>query len=289
MASVSMDLVKKLREKTQVGMMDCKKALVEADGDMEKAIELLRKKGVAVAAKRAGNVTQHGRIESYISQDYKKGALVQVACETDFSANTSDMKNFVVAIAKSAVEKGIEVVEALLKKDAEIKNLHEEMLAKISEKIDIIKIIFFAIQPNGIVNSYIHPGSTVGVMVEFETDSPVIGNQLESLKQAARDICMHIAVTNPLSISPGDLDGSILEKEQSVMKEQLKNSGKPENIIEKIMVGKINKYYEDVCLSKQKFIKNEDISIEKYLNEVGQKINNKVKIRNFVRFEISKK
>ena len=280
MATISMDLVKELREKTQVGMMDCKKALVETEGNIEKAVELLRKKGAAVAAKRADSAMDNGRTELFISADCTVGALAEIGCETDFSANTDDMKNFAISAATQAVELNLDDSAALLEKSSGLKDNHNELLAKISEKIMINKIALFKAEGKGIVNGYIHPGSTVGVLVELESDG---SSDTTKLAECARNICMHIAVTRPLCVTPESLDASILEKEKVIMTEQLKNSGKPDAIIEKIMVGKVNKYYEEVCLNKQKYIKNDKQSIEDYAKSLG------ASVKRFARFGIGGK
>lgn len=280
MANISMDLVKELREKTQVGMMDCKKALVETEGNIEKAVELLRKKGAAVAAKRADNAMDNGRVESFVSDDFKAGAIAEIGCETDFSANTDDMKEFAEQAAKDAVEHGIEDAAALLEKSSNLSTTLDELLAKISEKIQINKTAVFKVEGNGIVNAYIHPGSTVGVLVMLDSDG---SSDTAKLAECARNICMHIAVTRPLCVSPEALNPEVLEKEQAIMIEQLKNSGKPDNIIEKIMVGKTAKYYEEVCLNKQSYIKDDSMSIEEYAKSCGASVNT------FARFGIGGK
>jgi elongation factor Ts len=288
-----MDLVKELREKTQVGMMDCKKALEETNGDIEKAIELLRKKGAAVAAKRADNAVTKGRIESYISPDFKIGAMVEVGCETDFSANTDNMKNFVVDAAKAAVQSNPADVAKLLAAKSEtnpkiaISDVLNDLISKICEKIQINRFVQFQVAKNGIVNTYIHPGSTVGVLVELETEKDATP-QLEELKQVAKDVCMQIAVNKPLYVDPTQIDAETIAKERSIAKEQLKDTKKPEAIIEKIVDGKMNKFYEDVCLLHQLYIKNDKISIKQHLAEVSNKLGNQIKVKQFKRFGIGK-
>jgi elongation factor Ts len=176
MANVSMDLVKKLREKTQVGMMDCKKALEESNGDIEKAIEILRKKGSAVAAKRGDNATTNGRIECFIASDAKTGAMVEVACETDFSAKTVDMEFFAKHTAEVAAITAVNDAQAILSQKSVknptlvIKDHLDELIAKIAESIKVSKVILFKAGKLGMVHAYIHPGSTVGVMIELEME-----------------------------------------------------------------------------------------------------------------------
>lgn len=282
-----MDLVKILRQKTQVSLMDCKKALEDAHGDIDAAIEILRKKGAAVAAKRADAETNNGRIEAIVSNDFKSGSLVQIGCETDFSANTEDMKNFALNVAKFSAHSGIFAAEEILQADKSLENSYNELLAKISEKIQISKIAHFAVEGFGVVNHYIHPGSTIGVLIELATQVDATPH-IEELKALARDICMHIAVMNPPFLNPESVDATSLEKEKEIIREQLIASGKPENMLDKIMGGKINKFYEDVCLVKQHFIKNDELTIEKLLQQAGTKINNPVSIKRFVRFAIGR-
>jgi len=287
MAQVSMDLVKKLRKKTHVGYMDCKKALEEAEGDLEKAVDLLRKKGAAVAAKRAEHATDNGRIEAYVSDDFKSGSLIEIACETDFSANTDDMKQFALKTAELSTQTHVEDGKKLLEDNQALNNVYNELLAKISEKIEISKIAHFSVEEHGIVNHYIHPGSTVGVMIELATEHEA-SNHIDKLKSIARDICMHIAVMNPPYLNLESIDKDALDKEREIIKEQLLKSGKPENIIDKIMVGKLNKYYQENCLVRQKYIRNEDLSIEQYVKELSDKIKNKISIKRFARYSIGR-
>jgi elongation factor Ts len=293
MTKISMDLVKTLREKTQVGMMDCKKALEEANGDMEKAIEILRKKGTAVATKRSENVTSNGRVESFISPDNKTGALVELACETDFSAKTVDMEFFakhtaeVAAISAANDAQAILTQKSLKNPKLVIKDHLDELIAKIAESIKISKVIIFKAGKFGVVSSYIHPGSTIGVMIELDAEKDTAAH-LEDIKLVAKDLCMQIAVNKPLTVAPENLDPALIAKEREIATEQLKNSGKPANVIEKIVEGKIKKYYEDVCLLNQMFIKNDKITVQQYVDDASKKFNNKIIIKQFVRIGIGR-
>jgi elongation factor Ts len=292
MATISMDLVKKLREKTQVGMMDCKKALEQANGDMEKAIEILRKKGTAVATKRADNVTNNGRVECWVAPDFKTSALVEVACETDFSANTKDMLDFAThvaeVVAKTQVTDPATILTQKSLKNAPltIQDHLNELLAKIAENIKISRTALFKASDKGLINTYIHPGSSIGVMVELEADKLL--KTTEELKTAARDLCMQIAVTKPLAVKPENLDPALIEKERAIAQEQLKSSNKPPQIIEKIVEGKLNKFYEEVCLLNQLFIKNDKITVAQYLKEASTKAGATVMVKQFVRFGIGR-
>lgn len=285
MAKISMDLIKELREKTLVGMMDCKKALEETNGDLEKAIELLRKKGADIASKRADKETNNGRIEAYVADDFQSGAIVEVACETDFSANTDAMKEFALFAAKNALQEKTSNPEELLTKSVDTKKMLDELLAKIAERISISKIALLEVTERGIVNHYIHPGSQVGVIIELATENEC-SNHIDELKSIARNVCMHIAVRCPLAVVPQELDQDVVAKERSIIEEQLKAANKPANMIEKITEGKINKFYKEVCLLNQPFIKNEDQNIESYLKEQSEKLGNAITIKRFSHFVI---
>jgi elongation factor Ts len=290
MAKISMELIKELREKTQVGMMDCKKALAESDGDIEKAIEILRKKGTAVAAKRASNETNNGCVTSVIADDYSKGALALISCETDFSANTEHMKNFADNIAKKSIAADTSNIEKILDETLEdslsVKETLNGLIAKIGEKIAIGNVATFS-TTNGIVNSYIHAGGNLGVIILFDVEGKTSENT-PAIAALAKDVCMQIAVTNPLSIDSSSLDQEVVAKEKAITEEQLKASGKPDAIIEKIMVGKMNKYYEEVCLLNQKYIKQDKITIQQHIDAVAKETNTKIIAKEFKRFAIGK-
>ena len=287
MTKVTMDLVKELREKTQVGMMDCKKALEETQGDIDKAIELLRKKGAAVAAKRADNETNHGRIEAYLSSDFKQGSLVEISCETDFSANTDAMKAFALLTAQAATQSQVTQADALLAHNKALHNMHNELLAKISEKIFINRVSCFRVETHGLINVYIHPGSTVGTMIELSTQQDP-SRDIETLKALARELCMQIAVTKPLWINTTDVSAETIAQEKTIAHEQLKSSTKSAQIINKIVEGKVSKYFEDTCLTKQRFIKNEDLTVEQHLKSISDTLKNGITIKRFTRFAVGK-
>lgn len=291
MTKISMDLVKQLRDQTQVGMMDCKAALEEADGDITKAVEVLRKKGAAVAAKRAGNEATKGRIEAFIAPDGKTGALVEVGCETDFSANTQAMEVFTTMAAELVVNNQPASVDALMgvknpRTNLTLQESLDELISKICEKIKINQFARFAIPQNGLVNAYIHPGSTVGILIELQTETPVA--DVETLKTLGKDLCMQIAVNNPLCIDPSQLDAQVLEKERAIAREQLAAANKPAAIMEKIIDGKMNKFYEEVCLLNQIFIKNDKAAVKAHIEEVAKKVGSKITVAHFKRFAIGR-
>lgn len=269
--------VKELREKTGCGMMDCKKALTESDGDMEKAMELLREKGLAAATKKAGRIAAEGIVSSYTSDDASVGAIIEVNSETDFVGKNADFKAFVGALAKIVAENNPADLEALnaLKFD-DTKTVEEELREKILTIGENMKIRRFA-RFEGNVVTYIHGEGRIGVMVKVE------GDLTDDAKAAAKDAAMQIAAMNPLYLDKTTVPAEDLEKEKHIilaqMKEDPKNAGKPENILEKMLTGKVNKFYELNCLNQQEFVKDSNYKVEKYLAEKG------IKLIDFVRFE----
>ncbi|MBQ4159620.1 MAG: elongation factor Ts [Clostridia bacterium] len=271
--------VKDLREKTGCGMMDCKKALTETNGDMEKAIEFLREKGLATAAKKSGRIAAEGIVKEYISDDKTVGVLVEVNSETDFVAKNDEFQAFVASVAKTVAEKNpgdVDALKALAYADGAetIGDALTALIAKIGENMNLRR--FARIEGN--VCSYIHGGGRIGVLVEAE------GSLADAeAYEAARDVAMQIAAINPLYLSKDTVPAEDVEKEKNIilaqMKEDPKNANKPENILEKMVTGKLNKFFEQNCLLQQEFVKNGDFKVEGYLASKG------VKLVNFVRFE----
>jgi elongation factor Ts len=293
MAEVTLELIKKLRSKTGVGIGDCKKALIEAEGDIEEAAILLRKKGMALAAKRSGNLTEHGIIEGFVSDDYTTSSLIELACETDFAANTKDMRNFASTLTKesSNAKKMIESAEELLGlsvngTDLNIQSMLDELISKIAEKIIVSRTASFRTDDTGLTNLYIHPGSLLGVVILLKADKAFSGEAREKIAALAKDICMQAAVTNPRSISSDSLDKAVLDAEMSVARAQLVASGKPEAIIDKILLGKANKFYEEVCLLNQKFIKDDKVSVQQKIEQTEKETGIKLTISDYNRFGI---
>ncbi|UDQ97296.1 translation elongation factor Ts [Lentisphaerota bacterium WC36G] len=262
--AISAKEVKELRDKTGAGMMDCKKALVAADGDLEKALENLRKAGIAKAEKKASRAVKEGKVFAKISDDKKTAVLVEVMCETDFVATNDIFGNFVDGIADAALAQNAEgcVIDAVLEaKDAELK----DMIAKIGENMKILRAYKWTTE--GQFVSYIHAGGKVGVLVDVEGEADA-----EFLNMLG----MHIAAFNPPYVRPEDVPAEMIEKEKEIATAQL--AGKPAEMIEKILVGKINKWYTEVCLVKQAWIKDDKMAVEK----VAPKAN----IKRFLRWEL---
>lgn len=269
---VTATLVKELREKTGAGMMDCKKVLTETDGDLEKAAELLRERGIAKAAKKSGRVAAEGIVEAYISEDGKIGAIVEVNSETDFVAKNEEFKSFVKDVAKQVVINNPETVEALLEEQSiavEGKKVSEvlvEKIATIGENLTIRRFARFETQ-NGLVERYIHGDGKIAVLVNMEN-----GNS-----ELAKDICMQIAAVKPEFIDREQVPAERLEKEKEILKQQTINEGKPEAIAEKIVMGRINKFYEEICLVDQEFVKDSSMKVSQVLKDA--------KVVEFARFE----
>ncbi len=247
--------VMELRAKTGVGMMDCKKALTESDGDMEKAVEILREKGMATSAKRAGKIASQGIVEAYIND--KCGVLVEVNCESDFVARGEQYKAFVMQVAEYIANNNVDTVEQVSENMA---TATAEAVAKIGEKIAIRRFAKYA--NAGKLDSYIHMGGKIGVLVEMS------GNASAEL---AHDICMQIAAANPSYVKVDEVPKDEIEKEKEILKAQALNEDKPKplNIIEKMVEGRINKYYKEVCLVEQPFVKDGDKTIKALLKEAG--------------------
>jgi len=269
--------VKTLRERTGCGMMDCKKALTEVGGDMDKAIEFLREKGLATAAKKSGRIASEGIVKAYLSDDKKVGVLVEVNSETDFVAKNDEFQNFVAAVAKIVADTNpadVDALKATAFEGSTVGDALTALIAKIGENMNIRR--FARIEGN--VCSYIHGGGRIGVLVEAEGSLAD-----DAAYEAARDVAMQVAAINPLYLSKDVVPAEDVEKEKSIIiaqiKEDPKNANKPDNIIEKMVGGKINKFYEQNCLLQQEFVKDSEFKVEAYLASKN------VKLVNFVRFE----
>ena len=281
MAEISAKVVMDLRGRTGCGMMDCKKALAACDGDIEKAIDYLREKGLAKAAKKQSRIAAEGVVGAYICEKCGAGALVEVNCETDFVANTPEFKDMVQTIAKTIVVDNPADVEALLNckvADSEqtVNELITEKVAKIGEKITVRR---FARYDKGIVDSYIHMGGKVGVLVQAE------GEINDTVKEVLHDVALQIAAASPVApeyVTRDQVNPEHLQQETEILAAQARNEGKPEKIIEKMVQGRINKFYEEVCLLEQVFVKDGE-------TRVGKMIENRVpgtKIVAFTRYKM---
>ena len=270
---VTASLVKELREKTGAGMMDCKKVLTETDGDMEKAIELLRERGIAKAAKKSGRVAAEGLVEAYISEDGKVGAIVEVNSETDFVAKNEEFKTFVMNVAKQIVEKNPKDVEDLLNQEATFeagKTVNEALVGKIATIGENLRIRRFArFESKGLLESYIHGDGKIAVLI----------NMAKGDKEVAKDLCMQIAAARPEYLNEQSVPAERVEKEKEILKVQTMNEGKPEAIAEKIVQGRIRKFFEEICLVDQVFVKDSNMKVSELLKQKD------AEVVEFARFE----
>ena len=262
---ITAELVKQLREKTGAGMMDCKKVLTETDGDMEKAAELLRERGIAKAAKKSGRIAAEGLVTAYVSDDKKIGSVVEVNAETDFVAKNDEFRTFVSDIAKQVATKNPANVEELLAQkyldsDRTVQEVLTDKIATIGENMSIRRFTRF--ESEGLVESYIHGDGKIGVLVNFEKGDETL----------AKDVCMQIAAAKPEYLSREDVPQEQVEKEMEILKAQAMNEGKPAEIAEKMVQGRIGKYYGEICLVDQEFVKDPNIKVGQLIESKGAKI-----------------
>lgn len=270
---ITASLVNELRQKTGAGMMDCKKVLTETDGDMEKAMELLRERGIAKAAKKSDRIAAEGVVDAYVSEDGKVGAVVEVNAETDFVAKNEEFVSFVTDVVKQVALNNPKDVEELLAQESiseagkTVSEVLISKIAKIGEKITIRRFARF--ESEGLVEKYIHLGGKIGVLVKMENAD----------KELAKDVCMQIAAAKPEFLNRESVPAERVEKEMEILKVQAMNEGKPAEIAEKMVQGRIGKFYGEICLLEQEFVKNPDMKISQLLESKG------AKILEFARFE----
>lgn len=274
--------VKTLREITGCGMMECKKALTEADGDQDKAIELLRERGLAAAAKKASRIAAEGVVKAYVDEAKKVGVVIEVNAETDFVAKNAEFQAFVDTCAKTVVEANPADVDALnackaVGSEMTISELTTEKIQTIGENIKIRRFARY----EGAVATYIHAGGSIGVMVKFDTDVA----DKEGFAEYGKDVAMQVAAANPSYLTEAEVPAEVLEKEKEILKVQAINEGKPEAIAEKMVQGRIKKFYKENCLIDQEFIKDSDQTIKSYTDAKAKELGGKIEIVSFVRFE----
>ncbi|MGL5752228.1 MAG: translation elongation factor Ts [Paraclostridium sp.] len=281
--AITAQMVKELREKTGAGMMDCKKALQEADANMDRAIDILREKGLSKAAKKADRVAAEGLVAIEMNADNTVASMVEVNSETDFVAKNEDFKIFVKDAAEMALATTNENVEGLLaethKEGIALSEVLNNRVATIGEKLDLRR--FAKISTNGQVAGYIHGGGKIGVLVELETE----GRDAEIITMG-RDIAMQVAAMNPKYVSKDDVDQEYIAHETEILTQQALNEGKPANIVEKMIKGRLDKQLKEVCLVEQTFVKNPDITIKQLIADVAKKVGAEIKVARVVRFEV---
>ncbi len=282
--AVTAQLVKELREMTGAGMMDCKKALVETDGNIEKAIDLLREKGLSKAAKKAGRIAAMGLVKTAFAADGKAAAIVEVNSETDFVAKNEDFINFVETLAKMALENDAADMDAFMALSYEgegtVQDALNNKIATIGENMNIRRFQRLA-TPGVVYTGYIHGGGNIGVIVGLETEATV-----EEITVTGKDVAMQVASMNPKFLDESQVDPAWLESEKEIAKQQLLNEGKPEKLLERIIPGKVKAILKEVCLVDQKFVKNGDLTVKQYVDEAGKELGKDMRVAEMVRFEV---
>ena len=269
---ITADLVKQLREKTGAGMMDCKKVLTETDGDMEKAAELLRERGIAKAAKKSGRIAAEGLVSAYVSEDKKVGVIVEVNAETDFVSKNEEFRAFVSDVAEIVAKQNPANVEALQEvkykdSDKSVKEVLTDKIATIGENMSIRRFVRF--ESEGLVESYIHGDGKIAVLVDCKAGTSVV----------AKDVCMQIAAAKPEYLNRQEVPADVVAKEMEILKAQAINDGKPAEIAEKMVNGRIGKFYGEICLLEQEFVKDSSMKVEQLLKA------NNAEVTKFARFE----
>ncbi|MCK4752706.1 MAG: elongation factor Ts [Planctomycetes bacterium] len=287
MAEISASMVMKLRKMSGQGMMDCKKAIQEADGDIDEAMAILRKKGLATLAKRAGRDTSEGLVVSKVSEDGNTAVLVTLCCETDFVTKSDDFITAAKTLAEYAfVCSADEGAENILETSVDGKTYNEiltETVSKTGEKTQVGDYTKYKTEGANFISIYIHFNEKVGTMVEIEASDDSTAKS-EAVQQAAADIAMHITATKPMALDKSEIDSEVIEQEKAVFAGQVKN--KPENIIEKIVEGKLNKFFAENCLLEQPFVKDDSKTVAQVIAEAAKQAGGEAKIKRFVRFEV---
>ena len=282
--AVSAAMVRELRDRTGAGMMDCKNALTSTDGDMERAIEFLREKGLAAAAKKAGRIASEGLVMSLLSDDNSVGAIVEVNSETDFVAKNEEFRAFVEGVAKLAMAHEEDTIEAFLNRPwHEGGTVNEALVGKIAvigENLSIRRKNVFNKQSKGLLVSYVHGGGRVAVLMELACDKDG-----DALLEAGKNLTMQVAAMNPRFVARNEMQQDFIDKEREILKQQALAEGKPEAIVEKMVEGRLNKTLKDYCLLEQEYVKDGDLSVAAYLEEVGKQTGATITVTRFVRYE----
>jgi len=282
--AVTAGMVKDLRERTGAGMMDCKNVLVETDGDMEKAIELLREKGLAKAAKKAGRVASQGLVDLAFAADGSAAAAIEVNAETDFVAKNEEFVEFVRTLADMALSSDAADMDGFMalpyKDEGTVTEALNNKISKIGENMSIRRFVKFS-TPGVVYVGYIHGGGKIGVIIGLKTDATV-----DEVTVMGRDVAMQVASMSPRYISEEDVDPEYIESEKRILVQQALNEGKPQDIVEKMVMGRLKKELKETCLLEQKFVKNGDITVAQYVDESAKELGKAVKVIEMVRYEV---
>ena len=286
MAAITAAMVKELREATGAGMMECKKALTEADGDFDAAVDVLRTRGLAAAAKKAGRATNEGRVNARVAG--KKGAVVQVNCETDFVALTDKFGGYVDTFTKAVIENDPADPAALLESEYEGEKVQDaltEAIHVIGENMQVSNFKRLEVEGTGALVPYIHMGGKIGVLVSFSFNNEATASD-EKFLAMGKDVAMQIAATNPVALDEESVPEEVREHEMSIYKAQAAESGKPENIQEKIATGRMKKFYKESCLVDQDFVKDPDQTVSSYIASVAKELGDEIKVVDFARIAL---
>ena len=282
--AITASMVKELRDKTNAGMMDCKKALIETNGDIEKAIDYLREKGLSQVAKKSGRIAAEGLTTAFISADNKKGVVLEVNSETDFVAKNEEFKNFVQEVAQAVVENDPADMDALkavvLSGGKNVQDTLTDKIAKIGENMSLRRFGEAKVE-NGVVVGYIHGGGKISVVVALESEG-----DKEALSVLGKDLAMQVAAMNPKYISTDDVDADFIAHEREILIAQALNEGKPQNIVEKMVEGRLQKELKEVCLLEQAFVKDSDMTVKKVISETAKKLGKNIKVSKVLRYEV---
>ena len=285
--AITAAMVKELREMTGAGMMDCKKALTATEGDMDKAVEFLREKGLAAIAKKANRVAAEGIVATVLSEDHKTGAIVEVNSETDFVAKNADFQAYVARVAAQALVTKADTLEAFLAEpwidDASltVEQALSQKIAIIGEKLSIRRFQKITSE-DGVLTTYIHAGGKIGVLVELTTN---VAN--DAVYECGKNVAMQVAALKPKYTNRDEVPGDFVEHEKEILKAQAKNENpnKPDNIIEKMIIGRLNKELKEICLVDQAYVKDGDLTVKKYVDSVAKEVGGQVAVKGFVRYE----
>lgn len=284
MAQITAAMVKELREMTGSGMMECKKALVEAEGDMDAAVDIMRKKGLAAAAKKAGRATNEGAVNAFVSEDAKTGALVEVSCETDFVASNPKFTGFIADVAKVAAEAKPATVEELLAAKMGEETVEAELTELIHVMGENMKIARFTVRSTeaGALSTYIHMSGKIGVLAEFGFEKAETA-EAEAFKTFAHDVALQIAAAAPICAVREDVPADVVAHEKEIYMAQAAESGKPEAIQEKMAIGRLEKFYKGSVLTEQEFIKDSSMTIKAYAQKVSKELGDTIVVKGFDR------
>ena len=287
MANITAAMVKELREMTNVGMMECKKALTEAEGDMDKAVDILRTRGLAAAAKKAGRATNEGTIAIALNDDQTEAAVLEFNCETDFAGSNEKFRAYANTICQAILANkpaDVEALKASAWEGGTVQDVLNDAIHVIGENMQIARFVVLE-SSDGFIQSYIHSNGKLGILVVFAIDNKAAAKNDEFV-QMTKDIAMQVAAMNPVSVSREDVPAAIVEHEMEIYKAQAAESGKPENIQEKMAEGRINKYYKEHCLLEEPFVKDGDKTVQQLVNEVAKACGANISIKSFTRVQL---